>query len=174
MNKFAHVAIVATTVAVADQISKIWIRDSFIHGSYKTIVECCAHIVHVNNTGGAFSLFASAPDQWRVPFFMGATVVAVVALVAMILATPARRRGPLTALAAVLGGAFGNFYDRVTYGHVTDFIDIHYAGYHWPAFNVADAAITCGIVVILWDSFFSGGDETLRPDEWKSKYTDDT
>ena len=70
------------------------------------------------------------------------------------------------ALALVLGGALGNLYDRATLGHVVDFVQLHAAGYYWPAFNVADSAITVGVALLVWDSLLGkGGEAAIRKPE---------
>jgi signal peptidase II len=66
------------------------------------------------------------------------------------------------ALALVLGGALGNLWDRLTLGHVVDFVQLHAAGYYWPAFNVADSAITIGVAILIWDSLRTGGQAAAR------------
>jgi signal peptidase II len=112
------------------------------------------NLVHVHNTGAAFSLFADQPG-WQRGFFLTVAVVAT----AVILYLLRRTRGqPLFcgALALILGGAVGNLVDRVRYGHVIDFLDFYLGTWHWPAFNVADSAITLGAGMIIWDSFRKG------------------
>ncbi len=105
----------------------------------------------VYNTGAAFSLLADA-GGWQRWFFLGLSAVVSLALVVWIVRLP-RGQGRLAlALALVLGGAVGNLIDRALYGHVIDFLDLHYGGWHWPAFNVADAAITVGAVLLVADT----------------------
>ncbi|KAA9132821.1 lipoprotein signal peptidase [Marinihelvus fidelis] len=107
-----------------------------------------------HNTGAAFSLLANA-GGWQRWLFTGlAVVITVVLLVWMLRLQRGEWRLGL-ALGLVMGGAIGNLVDRVRLGYVVDFIDVHVAGWHWPAFNLADSAITCGIIILLLDAFFS-------------------
>lgn len=144
----------AALVVVLDQITKLAIMDSLT--AYQDVVALTGffNLVHVHNTGAAFSLFADQPG-WQRGFFV------VLALVAagVILYLLRRTRGqPLfcAALALILGGAVGNLIDRVLYGHVIDFLDFYLGTWHWPAFNVADSAITLGAALLIWDSFRKG------------------
>ena len=106
------------------------------------------------NTGAAFSLFA---DQggWQKVFF---GVVATVLAVAMVFFILNRKYSVTTGVSVsfILGGAVGNLVDRVIFGHVTDFIDLHYGIHHWPAFNVADSFITIGVTILVIESMFFG------------------
>ena len=106
------------------------------------------------NTGAAFSFLANA-GGWQRWFF---TLVSVVISAVIVYVLRRQRSAPLVnlALALVLGGALGNLYDRLTLGHVVDFIQLHAAGYYWPAFNVADSAITVGVALLIWDSLTAG------------------
>ncbi len=108
------------------------------------------NLVLVYNTGAAFSFLAGA-GGWQRWFFMAVSVVVSVAIVFM-LRKHERERFLSFALALVLGGALGNLYDRVMLGEVVDFVQLHAAGYYWPAFNVADSAISVGVVLLVWDS----------------------
>lgn len=107
----------------------------------------------VYNTGAAFSLLRDAGGWQRWVFVVLALAIAVFIL-AWLWRLPARRSWLGGALALVLGGALGNLWDRVSLGYVIDFIDLYYAHWHWPAFNVADAAITVGAVMLVIDAFW--------------------
>ncbi|MFP4252674.1 MAG: signal peptidase II, partial [Guyparkeria sp.] len=101
------------------------------------------------NTGAAFSFLADH-DGWQRWFFVFLAVVITAALLAW-LAFVAIRDGRIKAgITLLIGGAVGNVIDRVVYGHVVDFLDFHVVGWHWPAFNIADAAITIGVALIIW------------------------
>lgn len=104
-----------------------------------------------HNTGAAFSFLASA-GGWQRWFF---TVLAIGVSIMLLFWLFGLKRGQwlvAMALSLVLAGAIGNVIDRIRLGYVVDFIDVHYAGWHWPAFNVADSAITCGIILLLLDA----------------------
>lgn len=98
------------------------------------------------NTGVSFGMFATNANSFRMPLIM-LTLVIVIALSAMAMRASALER---VALSAIIGGAAGNLTDRIWRGRVTDFIDVHMAGWHWPAFNLADTAITLGVITLLW------------------------
>jgi signal peptidase II len=103
----------------------------------------------VQNTGGAFSLFAGSSSAFRLPFFLLVSVVAIVVLLYFVGKVEPRQWLLLLALGGILGGALGNLVDRIVAGVVTDFLDLHWHGYHWPAFNVADSCISTGMVILL-------------------------
>ena len=109
----------------------------------------------MRNPGGAFSLFAGASDSLRMPFFLAASVAGHRRSDLLHAPDPEHQRWLLFASPGVLGGALGNLIDRIFRGQVTDFLLVHWRGYHWPAFNVADSFITVGIAILLVHSFFS-------------------
>jgi len=160
MKKSGFVLLIAGTVLAADQLTKSIIRRSVPLYESFPIIDSFFHNTHVRNTGGAFSLFADAGDAIRIPFFLLASTVALGALLYFVRQVPSDRRWLLFALAGVLGGALGNLVDRVLFGRVTDFLDVSWRGYHWPAFNVADSFITTGVVILIAHSLFARDAET--------------
>jgi signal peptidase II len=165
MKKYGFVLSVAAIALLLDQVTKWYIRRTV--GLYESIVvlDSFFHITHVRNAGGAFSLFAGAPSALRLPFFVLVSIVAVAALLLFVRRVDPRQRLLLFALGAILGGASGNLVDRMRSGEVTDFLDFHWHGWYWPAFNVADSFISTGMVILLLYSFFardeSGGDQPV-------------
>lgn len=140
--------VLALALVVADQIIKAWVLTALT--PYEPVaVTPFFNLVLVHNTGAAFSLLADA-GGWQRWFFVILTLV-IAAIVAIWLWRSAGRRHRATplALALVLGGAIGNLIDRLRFGHVIDFLDFHVGGWHWPAFNLADSAITCGAVLLV-------------------------
>lgn len=117
------------------------------------------NLTYVHNTGAAFS-FLSEAGGWQRWFFAGlALVISIV--IAFWLARLKRHEILLAvALALVLGGAIGNLIDRLVYGYVIDFLDVYYQDWHWPAFNIADSAITLGVILMLAESFGFGRSKT--------------
>jgi signal peptidase II len=109
-----------------------------------------------HNYGAAFS-FLSQAGGWQRWFFSGLAAVVSLILVIWMFRLTARERLTGLALCMIIGGAIGNLVDRINHGYVVDFIDVYYKTYHWPAFNVADSAITCGIILLLFDGFFVSG-----------------
>ena len=112
------------------------------------------NLVLVTNRGAAFSFLSNA-SGWQMWFFAAIAVFASAVIIALLLRQDGGRVYR-AALALVLGGAVGNLIDRLRWGHVVDFLDLHAFGWHWPAFNVADSAITVGAVLLIVDSFRAG------------------
>lgn len=138
----------SAVVAAADLATKAWVSAAFQVGDVH-VVTPFFNLVLWHNPGAAFSFLAGA-GGWQRWFFVAVTL-AVSAVILAMLRKSGGNRLLAAALALVLGGALGNLWDRLTLGHVVDFIQLHAAGYYWPAFNVADSAITVGVVLILWD-----------------------
>ncbi len=105
----------------------------------------------VFNEGAAFSFLADA-GGWQRWFFAGLAVVVSIALLLWLKRLEAQERLTGVALSLVAGGAVGNLIDRIAYGHVVDFVDVYWRTWHWPAFNVADSAITVGVILLLLDA----------------------
>ncbi|MCA1780164.1 MAG: signal peptidase II [Xanthomonadaceae bacterium] len=104
-----------------------------------------------HNTGAAFSFLADGQGWQRWFFVIAATLISLV-LLGWLWRLPLNARALPVALALLLGGAIGNLVDRIRLGYVVDFIDVHYAGWHWPAFNIADSAIVIGVILMLIES----------------------
>ena len=141
---------VAALVLILDQVTKLAVMSHLV--PYQAVIPVTGffNLVHVHNTGAAFSLLADQPG-WQRSVFLAIGVGGS----GLILYLLRQRRGrPLfaVALGLILGGAGGNIIDRVLYGHVIDFLNFHVAGWHWPAFNVADSGITVGAVLLVLDS----------------------
>jgi signal peptidase II len=156
--KYRFVLIVAALVLLADQLTKWYVRRTV--GLYESIavIDSLFHITHVRNAGGAFSLLAGASPAFRLPFFVAVCIVAITVLLYFVGKVEPRQRLLLFALGGILGGALGNLTDRIIAGEVTDFLDFHWHGYYWPAFNVADSFISTGMIVLLAHSL-RGGDK---------------
>lgn len=138
----------AALVVVLDRASKLAVLAALEPGE-SVAVTGFFNLVLVFNKGAAFSLLAGAPGWQNALFAAIAAVVA--AVISVLLVRHAERRLFSAALALILGGALGNLWDRLAYGHVVDFLDFHAAGWHWPAFNAADSAITAGAGVLVVD-----------------------
>jgi signal peptidase II len=138
--------VLALIVIVLDQLSKLMVVASFAYGE-GLIVTSYFNLVHVLNHGAAFSFLAGA-GGWQRWFFTVLAAVISVWLIVMIRRHQREFMQPL-AFALILGGAIGNVIDRVRIGAVIDYLDFHAAGYHFPAFNLADSAITLGVILML-------------------------
>ena len=137
-------------VIVLDQLTKSWITSAFQLGDSFTITGFF-NLVLAYNTGAAFSFLAGA-GGWQRIFFVKIAVIASVVIVYM-LRKPHNHTLLNAALALILGGAIGNVIDRIHLGHVVDFIQVHGAGYYFPAFNIADSSITICSSLFILDSF---------------------
>jgi signal peptidase II len=138
----------AAIVILLDQITKAMILRTFQYGD-TTVITSWFNIVRAHNTGAAFSFLAGA-SGWQRWMFVGLGVVAAGFIVWML-----RKHGGqrlfATALALILGGALGNVIDRLLHGYVVDFIQVHHSGWFFPAFNVADSAISVGAACLILD-----------------------
>ena len=133
---------------IADQFTKILILGDYQLGD-STVVTSFFNIVRAHNTGAAFSFLADA-SGWQRWFFTGIGVVAVGVILWMLKAHPGQKLFSF-ALACILGGAVGNVIDRVRYGYVVDFLDFYWGTWHFPAFNIADSAISVGAACLILD-----------------------
>ncbi|KTG16807.1 MULTISPECIES: signal peptidase II [unclassified Guyparkeria] len=133
---------------VADQLTK-WAALAGLEYARPREVLPFFDLTLLYNTGAAFSFLADH-DGWQRWFFIFLAVVIVAALLAWLAFVSLDDRRIKAGIAAVIGGAVGNVIDRAAYGYVVDFLDFHVAGWHWPAFNIADAAITIGVILIIW------------------------
>ena len=145
---WARWLLVSAVVVALDLATKAWVSHALSYGDVVRITPFF-NLILTHNLGAAFSFLAGA-GGWQRWFFSAVAIVISVVLVVM-LRRPHRDRVVPLALALVLGGAIGNLWDRVSLGHVVDFIQLHAAGYYWPAFNVADSAISVGVALLLWD-----------------------
>ncbi len=140
-------------IVLLDQATKILVAQTIPLYERIPVVPSFFDLTHLRNPGAAFSLFAQAPEWFRQPFFFVVTGIAIVAL--LVFLHHAKEEGLLLTIAVsgVLAGAIGNLIDRIVYGEVIDFLLVYWGDYHWPAFNVADACITLGVIGLLWTSF---------------------
>jgi len=152
MNLRIRSAIVILLVVILDRVSKLYIRASFAPWDVVVVIPRVFNIVHAENPGAAFSMLAEAPPILRAVLLVGVST-GVMAIVGVMLWRLPRNAGGLmaTSLALVFGGAFGNLWDRVMRGSVTDFLQVFIGSYEFPAFNVADSAITVGAALLLLD-----------------------
>jgi len=148
--------VIAAIVFVLDRISKSVIKSHISAWETLTVIPGLFNIVHTENPGIAFGLLADAPGVWRSIVLIGFSAAVLIAI-STILLRPAATRDLLlrSGLAFVLGGALGNLYDRIVNGTVTDFVEVHAGPHYFPAFNVADSAITIGACLLLLDMWWS-------------------
>jgi signal peptidase II len=151
-GKWARALGVAGVVVALDQLTKAIVAARMTLHDSISVVDGCFALTYVRNTGAAFGIFAGRLFAFRVPFFLAISAFAVALLLWFLRGVPAERRWVVTACGAVVGGALGNMIDRIAFGEVIDFLDLYVGAYHWPAFNVADMAITLGVLALCLDA----------------------
>ena len=142
--------ILALVVLVVDFVTKRWVESSLFHGEQIPLTSFF-NLVLTYYAGAAFSFLSDAAGWQR--WFFSAIAGGASVLIVYLLRKHAAEKLFCVALSLILGGALGNLWDRITLGHVVDFLDFHAVGYHWPAFNVADSAIFIGAMLLIVDSF---------------------
>lgn len=136
-------------IIILDQLVKIYVdRTMYLHQSIE-VLENFFHITYIRNKGAAFGIFSGASESLRVPFFLTVSAIAVAVILYIIYTYREESKLFPFSMALILGGAVGNMIDRFRLGEVIDFIDVHWYSHHWPAFNVADSAITVGVVFLV-------------------------
>ena len=140
----------SAAIVLADQLTKWLVLSRFAPGE-RIELTAFFNLVLVFNKGAAFSFLADAPG-WQTPLLVAFAAGAALVVSVLLLRSTGRRMFS-AGLALILGGAVGNVIDRLRFGHVVDFLDLHAGGWHWPAFNVADSAITLGAALLILDGF---------------------
>jgi signal peptidase II len=149
-NKMIFVWLLVAAVVVA---LDLWTKGIASHSLtlYRPVeVTSWLNMTLAHNYGAAFS-FLSDAGGWQRWLFTGLSLVVTLVLIIWLLRLTAAEKLIAAALALIIGGAIGNLVDRIKHGYVVDFIDVYYRDWHWPAFNVADSAITCGVILLLID-----------------------
>jgi signal peptidase II len=145
--------LISALVITADRLTKNWIATHIRLGGAIPIIPHFLRLTHWTNEGAAFSLFADSASpnavRWALVTF---TVAAALAIFVALLRLGSQITLATVALALILGGALGNVHDRILYGSVIDFIEVHIFSYHWPDFNVADSSVVTGACMLLLDS----------------------
>ncbi len=138
----------ASLLLILDQLTKIIAKNNLFENVSQPVTSFLNWTL-VYNSGAAFSFLAQA-GGWQRWFFTGLGIIAALVMIWLIRKNASQRVFSL-ALSLLLSGAIGNVIDRIAYGAVVDFIDVHYMGWHWPAFNIADSAITIGVILLIFD-----------------------
>ena len=142
--------LISLFVFLLDILSKNFIQKKIIYGEQVEITSFLS-LVHFQNTGAAFS-FLSDQGGWQRYFLIAISLLAVL-YIPWLINQYKKNILIVIGLLLILGGAIGNLYDRISYGYVIDFIYLHFAEFYWPAFNVADSAISLGVLLFLYGSF---------------------
>ncbi len=149
-NKYYLTFIISGGIVILDQITKFLVDlNMSLHQSIE-IIPNFFHLTYIRNTGAAFGLLAGDPTLGRIIFF---TLFSFLAIGCLIYLLKNLRPGAKTAfisLSLILGGAIGNLIDRLRWGEIIDFLDLHWYNWHWPAFNIADSSITIGVIFLFY------------------------
>jgi len=147
--RYFLLALVAGTVIIIDQLTKLSIMQNMrLHESIPIIPNLFS-LTYIRNPGAAFGLLAGSSNAFRTLFFGVTSLFALGLLGTILVRLPANDWMGQLSIASILGGAIGNLLDRLQYGEVIDFLDVYIETYHWPAFNVADSAISVGVVFLI-------------------------
>lgn len=148
-KKYILLSVISLSVLLLDQLSKLYIDSSFRVYDSVTVFKNFFHITYIRNPGAAFGIFADNDASFRIPFFLTLSLIAAAGI--LFFYRTVEDILLQVALSLILGGAIGNMIDRARYGEVIDFIDVHWYNKHWPAFNLADSAITIGVGFMILD-----------------------
>jgi signal peptidase II len=153
-NKFLFLTLVGGGIIILDQITKYYIQEALRLHESVVVVEGFFSLTYIRNPGAAFGFFATQTPAFRSVFFLTVSAVALTLLIFFFLQAPKDDTCALIAISLLFGGAIGNLLDRLRLGEVVDFLDFYIDRFHWPAFNVADSAITVGISLLMFSLFW--------------------
>lgn len=149
-KKLILLSLITLFVIVLDQVTKGYILKEFQHGESVDVIKNYFNITYVRNPGAAFGIFRDLEPSLREWFFLLMPPFAMGIIFFMLQSTPNEEKIKKISLCAIFGGALGNYIDRVRFQYVVDFLDFHYFDkWAWPAFNVADISIVCGVSVLI-------------------------
>lgn len=147
-------ACIIVAVVVFDQLTKAWIMANFVEFQIREIIPGLFNLTYLTNRGAAFGFLNGDHGAWRHAFFITVAVLAMIIMLVFLRQMQKEGKWSVAAIALIFGGAAGNLIDRLRFGAVVDFLDFYWASHHWPAFNIADSAITVGVGLFLIVNFF--------------------
>jgi signal peptidase II len=142
-------------IVVADRLTKALIESRTTEGWHHELIGNFIYLVHSKNPGIAFSMFANSSSPWLKTVLIVVSLLFIIILAWLLVTSTSSTWRTLAGLALLIGGAAGNLTDRIVHGAVTDFFEVWFGTYRYPAFNVADSAITIGAILVLLDVFFA-------------------
>ena len=155
--------LIAGAVVLLDRLAKRAVASNIPLRDSVTVIPGFFHLTHVQNTGAAFGLFAESTAQWKIGALVSFSVIALLIVCGLLWKNSHALSTTTIGLSLILGGATGNLWDRMTSGHVVDFLDFNVGSYHWPAFNVADSAIVIGAILLVSEIIFAkSGNEAVK------------
>ena len=149
LNKYIILFLTVALIVLTDQFTKTYITATMTLHSSSVIIKGLLNLTYVRNPGAAFGFLANASPWFRTVFFVIVAVLAIGLIIYYIWESRDDEPGLVFALSLILAGASGNLIDRIRFGEVVDFIDFYISAYHWPAFNVADSAISVGAIILI-------------------------
>jgi len=162
-SRLKTAALLAASIIIPDQITKAVVQQKYVLWDTAPVIPGFFNLVHVLNKGAAFG-FLNRPDtNWQIWFFVAVTIFAVGFIYYLLSTADHGDRFFIWGLGLVLGGALGNLIDRIRFGFVVDFLDFYVGPYHWPAFNVADIAISCGAFYVIISMYMKNKREQKAP-----------
>lgn len=147
MRRYRTLSIIAVIIVVLDQVTKLYVDANFRLHETVPVIRDFFHLTYVRNKGAAFGILAD--NAIRIPFFITVSVVALLGILWYIKKIRDDQKLALFSLSLIFSGALGNLIDRIRLGEVIDFLDFFWQRHHWPAFNVADSAITVGVALLF-------------------------
>ena len=168
MTRYRTLTMIACVIMVLDQATKLYVDANFRLHETVPVIRGFFHLTYVRNKGAAFGILAD--NAVRIPFFITVTIIAMIGILWYIKRIRDDQKLALFSLSLIFSGAFGNLIDRIRLGEVIDFLDVFWQRHHWPAFNVADSAITVGVTLLfieMWreDRNKSAGNSANEPKE---------
>ncbi len=148
--------LIAALVLILDRLSKWWVARSIpLNGFGVQVIPGFFRVTHVENRGAAFGLFAESPSVWKTSVLIVLSLAAIAVIAVLLWKSSYRLNSTVIGLSLILGGAAGNFWDRIVRGRVVDFLHFYAGQYTWPDFNVADSAIVVGAIILIAEIMFS-------------------
>jgi len=155
-GRYRPLLAVTPAFVVLDQWTKYLVDHRMLLHQSVPILPGWFELTYVRNRGAVFGFLAGIDSWWRMPFFLTFSAIAVVLLAIFYIRSRPDQGLLRLSLALILAGAVGNVVDRLRFGYVIDFLDVHWRHYHWPAFNIADSAISVGICLMLLEAYMEG------------------
>lgn len=154
MNMIFKMCILISTIIIGDQATKAIVQQNFYLGETVPVIEGLFHFTYVRNPGAAFGMFGHSADWIRIPLFFGVPVLACFWLLYLIWTTRNNNKLQCLAFSLIFAGAVGNLIDRFSMNYVVDFLDFFWGTHHFPAFNIADSAITIAAILLIYEILF--------------------
>jgi len=162
-SRLKTAALLAAGIIIPDQITKAVIQQRYVLWDTDPVIPGFFNLVHVLNKGAAFGFLNQPDTNWQIWFFVAVTIFAVGFIYYLLTTADHGDKFFIWGLGLVLGGALGNLIDRIRFGFVVDFLDFYVGPYHWPAFNVADIAISCGAFYVIISMYMKNKREQKAP-----------